>query len=81
MIWFVITGAIFAVGGFFFGYYGRKDSRDGYMPQPEAGERLGLGIRREQDFMRYWRRSMNLGWFGVALLVIGAVGLLIENIA
>ncbi|MFN7150018.1 MAG: hypothetical protein ACK4V6_11115 [Microthrixaceae bacterium] len=81
MIWFVIAGAIFAVVGFFFGYYGRKDASDGYMPQPEEGERLGLGIRREQDFVRYWRRSMRLGWFGVTLLVIGAIGLLIQYLA
>lgn len=81
MIWFVIAGAIFAVVGFAFGREGRAAEQAGYMPQPEEGERLGLGIRREQDFVRYWRRSMKLGWFGVALLVIGALGLLIQYFA
>ncbi len=78
MIWLVVTGAIFAVGGFAFGREGRAAERVGYMPQPEEGEGVGPGLRRQQDFVRYWRRSMAIGWIGVALLGIGAIGLLVQ---
>lgn len=80
MIMLVVCGAILAVGGFFFGREGRAAERDGYMPEPPPGERVGLGIRREQDFVRYWRRSMAFGWLGVGLIVLGAIGLLVEAV-